>query len=70
MRIVYQSGKLYLSLREEEKKDIVESYPKPCEIDLSLIPVLNKDLSNINEQIWKDTTAKEYQELVGTISKK
>ena len=49
MRIVYQSGKLYLSLCEEEKKDIVESYPKPCEIDLSLIPVLSKDLSNINE---------------------
>ena len=70
MRIVYHSGKLYLSLRRDEKKDIDESFPDPCEIDLSLVPTLNKDLSNINEQIWKDTTAKEYQGLVGTISKK
>jgi hypothetical protein len=70
MRIVYQSGKLYLSLRKDEKKDIDESFPDPCEIDLSLISVLSKDLSNIHEQIWKDTTAKEYQDMVEKISKK
>ena len=70
MRIVYQSGKLYLSLRKDEKKDIDESFPDPCEIDLYLISVLSKDLSNIHEQIWKDTTAKEYQDMVEKISKK
>ena len=68
MRIVYHSGKLYLSLRRDEKKDIDESFPDPCEIDL--VPTLNKDLAIIAEQIWKDTVATDYQEMVEKIAKK
>lgn len=70
MRILYQNGKVYLSLRKEEYYDIEESFPNPCEIDLSLVPLLNKDLSDIALQIWKDTTATEYQAMVEKISKK
>ena len=43
MRIVYHSGKLYLSLRRDEKKDIDESFPDPCEIDLSLVPTRSSE---------------------------
>lgn len=70
MRIVYHSGKLYLSLRKDEKEDIDKSFPDPCEIDLSLVPTLNKDLAVIAEQIWKDSVATDYQEMVEKIAKK
>ena len=52
------------------KEDIDKSFPDPCEIDLSLVPTLNKDLAIIAEQIWKDTVATDYQEMVEKIAKK
>lgn len=52
LRIVYQSGKLYLSLTKDESKDIEHS--KPTEIDISLIPVLFQDISQITHERLKE----------------
>jgi len=52
MRIVYQSGKLYLSLTKDELKNIEPG--KPTEIDISLIPVLFQDISQITQERLKE----------------
>ena len=52
MRIVYQSGKLYLSLTKDELKNI--ELGKPTEIDISLIPVLFQDISQITQERLKE----------------
>jgi hypothetical protein len=52
MRIVYQSGKLYLSLTKDELKNIESG--KPTEIDISLIPVLFQDISQITQERLKE----------------
>jgi len=52
MRIVYQSGKLYLSLTKDEYKDIEPG--KPTELDISLIPVLFQDISQVTHERLKE----------------
>tara|TARA_R110000772_G_scaffold120925_2_gene227248 strand:- start:876 stop:1052 length:177 start_codon:yes stop_codon:yes gene_type:complete len=52
MRIVYQSGKLYLSLTKDEYKDIEPG--KPTELDISLIPVLFQDISQVTYERLKE----------------
>ena len=52
MRIVYQSGKLYMSLTKKEYEDIKPG--KITEIDLSNARLLQKDISEVTYQMWKD----------------
>jgi hypothetical protein len=54
MRIIYQSGKLYLSLTKDEYKDLKDGVPN--EIDLFWLPHLLKDISEANYQRLKDFT--------------
>ena len=54
MRIIYQSGKLYLSLTKDEYKDLKDGVPN--DIDLFWLPHLLKDISEANYQRLKDFT--------------
>ena len=47
MRIMYQNGKLYLSLTKSEVKDVQDNLGKPCEIDIGNIKVIHEDISQI-----------------------
>jgi hypothetical protein len=52
MRIIYQSGKLYISLTKDEYKDIEPG--KPTEIDIGNIPILLKDITEITYERLKE----------------
>jgi hypothetical protein len=52
MRIIYQSGKLYISLTKDEYKDIEPG--TPTEIDIGNISVLLKDITNISYERLKE----------------
>ena len=52
MRIVYQSGKLYISLTKDECKDIEPG--KLTEIDIGNIHVLLKDITAISYERLKE----------------
>ena len=52
MRISYQEGKLYLSLRDEEVEYIYNNKHSVVEIDIKHLKVLHEDISNaVNNNI-------------------
>lgn len=50
MRISYQEGKLYLSLRDEEVEYIYNNKHSVVEIDIKHLKVLHEDISNAVSQ--------------------
>jgi len=59
MRITYENGKLFISLRRDEAENAYHNIGKPSEIDIGNIVVLHEDIANIvkerlkeNDQWW------------------
>ena len=53
-RIIYQNGKLYLSLTRSECQEAYENLGKPLELDIGQLKVLHEDITNIVTEYWKD----------------
>lgn len=54
MRITYQDGMALLSLTNEEVNRLVKDHPKPTEIEITNLPHLLLDISNVHYNMWKD----------------
>jgi len=52
MRIVYQSGELYISLTHAEVDHIVENKGKPTKVDISWLKILHEDISKCVMAHW------------------
>jgi len=53
-RIIYQNGKLYLSLTRSECEEAYENLGKPLELDIGQLKVLHEDITKIVTEYWKD----------------
>jgi|TARA_Y100000114_G_scaffold61933_1_gene56773 hypothetical protein len=53
-RIIYQSGKLYLSLTKSECQEAYENLGKPLELDINQLYVLHEDIAKIIIEHWRD----------------
>jgi len=53
MRIVYQDGKLYVSLTDQEVYDFYENKHSPVELPIGQLLVLHEDISLAIQQHFK-----------------
>jgi hypothetical protein len=61
MRIMYQGGKLWLSLTKSELDDVNKKKGRATEMDIGLIPVLHDDITEIiREAVFKEALKDEW----------
>ena len=53
-RIVYQNGKLFLSLTRAEVEEAYKNIGRPLELDMGQLKVLHEDITKIVTEYWKD----------------
>tara|TARA_R110000822_G_scaffold149663_1_gene288744 strand:+ start:793 stop:999 length:207 start_codon:yes stop_codon:yes gene_type:complete len=54
MRIIYDNGKLLVSLTDDEADLFYKNKHKPIDIGLGSLKVLHEDINNAMSQAWKD----------------
>lgn len=64
MRIIYQEGKLYISLTDDEVDNISKNKHSTVEIPIGKLKVLHEDVSNAVTQYWREVGI--YEELQET----
>ena len=58
-RIVYQDGKLYLSLTREEVKEAQDNLGRPIELDMGQLKVFQEDIHKAAMAHWSKTEVHE-----------
>jgi|TARA_E500000318_G_scaffold73311_1_gene67936 hypothetical protein len=53
-RVVYENGKLFLSLTRKELEEAYENIGKPLELDIGNLKVLHEDVSKCVLEYWRD----------------
>jgi|TARA_A100001015_G_scaffold270546_1_gene323202 hypothetical protein len=60
-RVVYENGKLFLSLTRAEVEEAYQNIGRPLEIDIGQLKVLHEDVSKCVSQHWSQIQV--YEEL-------
>ena len=60
-RVVYENGKLFLSLTRAEVEKAYQNIGKPLELDIGNLKVLHEDVSKCVSQHWSEIQV--YEEL-------
>ena len=60
-RVVYENGKLFLSLTRAEVEKAYQNIGRPLEIDIGNLKVLHEDVSKCVSQHWSEIQV--YEEL-------
>jgi hypothetical protein len=58
-RIVYQNGKLFLSLTRAEVEEAHENIGRPLELDIGQLKVLHEDINKVVQEYWSDQKSNE-----------
>jgi len=58
LRIVYNDGKLFISIDKEQMENIKKTWPQPIEINKAWVPHLIKDIGEVNLQMWRESLEK------------
>ena len=62
MRIIYDNGKLLVSLTDDEADLFYKNKHKPIDIGLGSLKVLHEDINNAMSQAWKKNTIINFNE--------
>ena len=58
LRIVYEAGKLFISFDKEQMDNIKNTWPQPIEINKAWVPLIIKDIGEVNLQMWRESLEK------------
>ena len=58
-RVVYQNGKLFLSLTRAEVEEAYENIGRPLELDIGQLKVLHGDINKVVQEYWSDQRSNE-----------
>tara|TARA_B100001939_G_scaffold54933_1_gene44096 strand:- start:271 stop:465 length:195 start_codon:yes stop_codon:yes gene_type:complete len=59
-RVVYENGKLFLSLTRAEVEEAYQNIGRPLEIDIGNLKVLHEDITQAMQQAWREMVEKKY----------
>jgi len=56
--IVYEAGKLFISSDKEQMDNINNTWTQPIEINKAWVPLIIKDIGEVNLQMWRESLEK------------
>jgi hypothetical protein len=59
-RVVYENGKLFLSLTRAEVEKAYQNIGRPLEIDIGNLKVLHEDITHAMQKAWREKVEEEY----------
>ena len=60
MRIMYQDGKLLVSLSDDEVDKFHKNKHTPVEIPIGFLKVLHEDITHAMQKAWREKVEEEY----------
>ena len=60
MRIMYQDGKLFVSLNDEEVDKFYKNKHKTVEIPIGFLKVLHEDITQAMQKAWREKVEEDY----------
>ena len=60
MRIMYQDGKLFVSLNDEEVDKFYKNKLKTVEIPIGFLKVLHEDITQAMQKAWREKVEEDY----------
>jgi hypothetical protein len=69
-RIVYQDGKLYLSLTREEVKEAQDNLGRPIELDMGQLKVFQEDIHKAAMAHWSQVESHRRHQSTSEVFKK
>jgi hypothetical protein len=59
-RVVYENGKLFLSLTRAEVEKAYQNIGRPLEIDIGNLKVLHEDITHAMQKAWREKVEEDY----------